>query len=84
MKSIAFAVMMLLVGVNVEANEYYDYNNGTFVEITEGEIEEGSEIEYFDHQVGAYRYGEITGIDSAGDVEVVEYDSGRIRYWEEQ
>lgn len=83
MKSIAFALMMVMVGT-VDANEYYDYNNGTFVEITDGEIEEGSEIEYFDHQVGAYRYGEITGIDSAGDMEVVEYDSGRIRYLEEQ
>lgn len=83
MKSIAFALMMLMVGA-VEANEYFDYNNGTFVEITDGEIKEGSEIEYFDHQVGTYRCGEITGIDSDGDVEVVEYDSGRIRYWEEQ
>ncbi|MGL5014202.1 MAG: hypothetical protein ACRC6V_07930 [Bacteroidales bacterium] len=83
MKSIAFAVMMLLVGV-VDANEYYDYNNGNFIEITDGEIEEGSEIEYFDHQVGTYRYGEVTGVDALGDVEVIEYDSGRIRYWEEQ
>lgn len=83
MKSIAFALMMVMVGT-VDAAEYYDYLNSTHIEITDGVVEAGEEIEYYNWNSGSYHYGEVTGVDSDGDVEVIEYDSGRIRYLEEQ
>lgn len=84
MKSVAFAIMMALTGVNVEANEYYDYLGGGHVEITDGRIAEGEMVEYYDWNTSSYRYGEVTGVDGYGDVELFDYESGRVIYLEEE
>lgn len=83
MKSIAFAVMMFMVGA-VDANEYFDYATSNYVEITDGLVKEGEEVEYFDYKTGSYQYGEVTDTDAYGEVEVYEYSTGQYRYLEEQ
>ncbi|MGL5016156.1 MAG: hypothetical protein ACRC6V_18050 [Bacteroidales bacterium] len=83
MKSIMFWLFMAFCGVT-EATEYYDYLSGSFVEITDEVIEDGCEVEFFDQATGMYHHGEISGVNEDGDVELVDYMTGRIRYLEQQ
>ena len=83
MKSIMFWLFMAFCGVS-EATEYYDYLSDTFIEITEGEVEDGCEVEFFDHNSGMYHHGEVSGVNEDGDVELIDYMTGRIRYLEQQ
>lgn len=83
MKSLFFWLAMGLCGM-AEATEYYDYLSDSFVEITSGEVEDGCEVELFDHATGMYHHGAIEGINEDGDVELVDYMTGRVRYLEQQ
>lgn len=84
MKSLFLWMAMMAVGTVVEAGEYYDYLSGTFVEITQGEVEDGCEVEFYDHASGMYHHGAVEGINEDGDIELVDYMTGRIRYLEKQ
>jgi uncharacterized protein DUF5334 len=64
----------------------YDYENGTHVEIDEGNlVRKGEEIEFYDYKNGEYQYGEVQEIQSSGsgaEVEVYDYESGEYRTFE--
>lgn len=84
MKSLFLWMALMAVGTVTEAAEYYDYLAGSFVEITSGELEDGCEVELFDHASGMYHHGAIEGINEDGDVELIDYMTGRVRYLEKQ
>ncbi|CCK77544.1 conserved hypothetical protein [Oleispira antarctica RB-8] len=82
---IIFAVISIYSS-QLYAWEGYDYESGGYVEIEQGNlVREGEEIEYYDHESGEYKYGEVESIESSGngaEVEVYDYDTGEYRTFE--
>lgn len=84
MKSLFLWMALMAVGTVTDAAEYYDYLSDSFIEITHGDIASGCEVEFYDHATSLYHGGSVEGVNEDGDVELVDYTTGRVRYLEKQ
>ena len=83
MKAAAFFVCLAVGSVPAKAWDGQDAETGASVEIEKGNlVRPGETIEYYDHDVGAYKEGEVQSIDGSGssvDVEVQDPETGETR-----
>jgi hypothetical protein len=77
---------MFLFSYPAFAWDGYDYEEGNYIEIEEGNlVREGEEIEIYDYSDGEYKYVTVEEIDSYGgttEVEVYDYETGEYRTFE--
>ncbi len=86
-KIIFLSVFVLLcMSESVFAWDGYDYDSGNHVEIERDSlVRRGNEIEYYDHEDGEYKYGDVESVRRYGtsvEVEVYDHDSGEYRTFE--
>ena len=76
-------VLALLYPLTVLSWDGYDYDEGTYVEIDDGNlVREGETIEIYDYGSGEYKDVEvesITGTGSGAEVEIYDPDTGEYR-----
>lgn len=79
-------LLLLLFPLPSLAWDGYDYEEGNYIEIEEGNlVREGEEIEIYDYSDGEYKYVEVEEVDSYGgttEVEVYDYETGEYRTFE--
>lgn len=81
MKKVIFLFLVSLL-LPCYAWEGYDYENGTAVSISKGNlVRSGQDIEVYDYDAGEYRNVEVNSINRVGNtVEVEVYDYGNDEY----
>jgi hypothetical protein len=81
--AILIALLCLFSSVPVLAWDGYDNERGTSIEIEKGNlVRPGQEIEFYDHEKGEYRYGDVESIQRYGsgvEVEVYDNEEGETR-----
>ena len=77
MKRILFILLMLLLVSPICFSwDGYDYEDGEYVEIGEGNlVRSGTEIEVYHYGSGEYRYEEVESV-SSDTVETYDYETG--------
>lgn len=82
----AIFLFILLISFPTLAWDGYDYEEGDYIEIEEGNlVREGEEIEIYDYSDGEYKYVEVEEVDSYGgttEIEVYDYEKGEYRTFE--
>ena len=83
-KLIALALVTLMfIPLSSKSWDGFDYDKGSHVAIEKGNlVREGSEIEYFDYGEGQYKSGTVESIDSSGNIEVYDYETGESRQFD--
>lgn len=78
-----FAVLSLFASPSSQAWDGFDYEEGAYIEIDEGNlVREGEEIEYFDYEDAEYKYATVEAMDGTGfgvELEIYDYDTGETR-----
>ena len=73
----------MLIPLNSKSWDGYDYDKGSHVTIEKGNlVREGREIEYYDYGDGRYKSGTVESIDSSGDIEVYDNETGESRQFD--
>lgn len=86
MRKVGFAVFACLISAGAFAWDGQDATTNAIIEIDAGNlVREGETIDFYDHDAGEYRTGDVQSINQFGssvEVEVYDNDSGEYRTFE--
>lgn len=81
-----YILIFILYPFNVYGWSGYDWENGSYIEIEEGElVREGEEIEFYDYGDAEYKNIEIDSMNDYGthvEIEGTDIENGEIRTFE--